>query len=85
MGPGGQVCKMVYFQSKTPNLGKIGKENVVIFCDQLEYFTAIWYNFWHFAIVFGHLVHFPVLICLDQEESGNPVFNPPFHSHSYFS
>jgi hypothetical protein len=33
-------------------------ENVGIFYDHLEYFTAIWYNLWLFGIVCGHLVYF---------------------------
>jgi hypothetical protein len=33
-------------------------ENVSIFYDHLEYFTAIWYNLWPFGIVCGHLVYF---------------------------
>jgi hypothetical protein len=33
-------------------------ENVVIFYDQLEYFTAIWYHLQPFSIVCGHLVYF---------------------------
>jgi hypothetical protein len=33
-------------------------ENVGIFYDHLEYFTAIWYNLWPFSIVCGHLVYF---------------------------
>jgi hypothetical protein len=33
-------------------------ENVVIFYDHLEYFTAIWYNVWPFGIVCGNLVYF---------------------------
>jgi hypothetical protein len=48
-------------------------ENVVIFYDHLEYFTAIWYNLWPFGIVCGNLVYFYVLICLDREKSGNPA------------
>jgi hypothetical protein len=32
--------------------------NVSIFCDYLEYFTAIWYTLWPFGVVCGHLVHF---------------------------
>jgi hypothetical protein len=51
----------------------LGIENVVVFYDLLEYFTAIWYNLKHFGIVCGHLVYsFSVLVCLDQEKSGNP-------------
>jgi hypothetical protein len=34
-------------------------ENVGIFYDQLEYFTAIWYSLWPFGIVCRHLVFFP--------------------------
>jgi hypothetical protein len=33
-------------------------ENVGLFYDHLEYFTAIWYNLWPFGIVCGHLVYF---------------------------
>jgi hypothetical protein len=33
-------------------------ENVVIFYDHLEYFTAIWHNVWPFGIVSCHLVYF---------------------------
>jgi hypothetical protein len=54
------------------NLEGLGMENVVIFFDHLEYFAAIWYNIWPFGIVCGHLVYFYVLVCLEQEKSGNP-------------
>jgi hypothetical protein len=33
-------------------------ENVGIFYDHLEYFTAIWYNLWPFGKVCRHLVYF---------------------------
>jgi hypothetical protein len=33
-------------------------ENVGIYYDHLEYFTAIWYNLWPFVINCGHLVYF---------------------------
>jgi hypothetical protein len=51
-------------------------------------FTAIWYNLWPFGkLMYGHLVYnlwpfgidcghlnnFQVLVCLDQEKSGNPA------------
>jgi hypothetical protein len=36
----------------------LGIENVVIFYDHLEYFTAIWYHLQPFGIVCGHLVYF---------------------------
>jgi hypothetical protein len=32
------------------NLEGLGMENVVIFYNHLEYFTAIWYNLWPFGI-----------------------------------
>jgi hypothetical protein len=48
-------------------------ENVVIFYDHLEHFTAIWYNLRPFGIVCGHLVYFQYfLVYLDQAKSGNP-------------
>jgi hypothetical protein len=40
------------------NLESLGIENVVIFCDHMEYFTAIWYTLQPFDIGCGHLVHF---------------------------
>jgi hypothetical protein len=33
-------------------------ENVGIFYDLMEYFTAICYNLWQFGIVGGHLIYF---------------------------
>jgi hypothetical protein len=33
-------------------------ENVGMFYGHLEYFTALWYNFWPFGIISGHLVNF---------------------------
>jgi hypothetical protein len=39
----------------------------VIFYDHLEYFTPIWHNLLPFDI------YFSVLVCLDQEKSGNPA------------
>jgi hypothetical protein len=32
---------------------------------------TVWYILWSFGIVCGHLVYFPVGVCLDQEKSGN--------------
>jgi hypothetical protein len=38
----------------------LGMENVEIFYNDLEYFTAIWYtiwyNLWSFGVVYGRLV-----------------------------
>jgi hypothetical protein len=41
---------MVCFQTKNPNLEGLGMENIVIFYDHLEYFTAIWYKFLRFGM-----------------------------------
>jgi hypothetical protein len=68
-------------------LENFGMENVGIFYEILEYFMAIWYILWQFGIFYGNLVYFMaiwyslwligiciflVLVCLDQEKSGNP-------------
>jgi hypothetical protein len=42
-------------------------ENVVVFYDHLEYFTANWYNLWPFGIVIWYI--FPVFW---TKKSGNP-------------
>jgi hypothetical protein len=48
-------CQMVYFRTKIPNLSKFRRasqtENVGIFYDCLEHFTAIWYRLGTFGIV----------------------------------
>jgi hypothetical protein len=36
----------------------LGIENVIIFCDHLDYFMAIRYNLWQFGTACGHLVYF---------------------------
>jgi hypothetical protein len=81
-----QGCQMVCFQTKNPNFGKKfwgpGIKNVVIFYDNLEYFTD-------FGKTYGLVVYFVViwyifyaLVCLDQEKSGNPVWEA---KKSFFS
>jgi hypothetical protein len=52
-------------------------ENVGIFQDHLEYFTAIWYYLWPFDIpVCGHMVYFfPIWYDWTKQKSGNPVVN----------
>jgi hypothetical protein len=35
----------------------------------------IWYNLWPFCIAYGPLIYLPVLVCLDQEQSGNSALN----------
>jgi hypothetical protein len=64
---------MVYFQNKTPNLGKFGRfegfamEDVGIFHGPLIYFTAIWYFkaiwyiLWPFGIFYGPLIYFTAI------------------------
>jgi hypothetical protein len=54
-------------------------ENVGVYYDHVEYFTAIWYNLWPFVKNCGHLVFFPTLLCLDREKSGNPAADRCFH------
>jgi hypothetical protein len=65
------------------------------------YFTAVWYHFWPFGIMHGRLVQFvsswytfPVLVCLDQEKTGNPdpnhlflsfTFKPTWHDMTFVS
>jgi hypothetical protein len=71
---GDQGCRMVYFQTKNPIWRALCRmEYVCIFYDHLEYFMAIWYNLWPFGMVCGDMVYFPILVCLDQDKSGNPA------------
>jgi hypothetical protein len=58
----------MYFQTKNPNLGKIWR---ALEWKMLSYFITIWYKLWPFGVVCSHFVYFPVLVCLDQEKSGN--------------
>jgi hypothetical protein len=50
-------------------------ENVVIFYDNLEHFSVIWYNLCPFAVIW---YIFPVLVRLNQEKSGNPELKQKF-------
>jgi hypothetical protein len=56
-----QDCHMVYFHSKTPDLGlflrALDWKMLVYFMALFEYFTAIWYILWPFVIFYGHLVN----------------------------
>jgi hypothetical protein len=64
---GNQVCQMVYFQTKNPNLGKFWRvlqwKLLAHFC-RLVYFTAIWYILWSFDMFppFWYVV--PSKICI---------------------
>jgi hypothetical protein len=49
-------------------------ENVGIFYDHSEYFTAIWYNLWPFDIVCGHLVCHSQFIMLGPRKIWQPWF-----------
>jgi hypothetical protein len=53
---------MVYFHTKNPNLDNFFEghrmENICIFYNHLEYFTAIWNNLWPFGIVCSIMVCF---------------------------
>jgi hypothetical protein len=50
-------------------------ENVVMLYDHLEYFSVVWCNLpiavWYFLCLVWYI--FPVLVCLDEEKSGNPA------------
>jgi hypothetical protein len=69
---------MVYFKTKSPNLGKFWRalnwNNVYIF--------PIWNNLRTFGIFYNHLVHFVFVWYIfssfgiaEQEKSGNPGFS----------
>jgi hypothetical protein len=68
-----QGCQMVYYHSKNPNLGV----NYWVY----RYFITISNILRPFGVLYGNLVWFvviwyifPVLVCLDQEKSGNPAY-----------
>jgi hypothetical protein len=56
-----QGCQMVYFKTKKSKFGLIIEglriENVGIFYDNLQYFTAVCNILWPFGIFCGHLVN----------------------------
>jgi hypothetical protein len=71
-----QGCQMVCFQTQNPNLGKFWR---ALEWKMFVYFMTIWNNLRPFDIIYGRLVKFvviwyifPILVCLDQEKSGNP-------------
>jgi hypothetical protein len=51
-------------------------ENVGIFYNHLEYFTAIWYNLWPFGIVCAHFEYFSQFGMIGPKKSGNTDFHP---------
>jgi hypothetical protein len=69
---------MVCFQTKNPDFGKIWR---ALEWKMLLYFMTIWNILRPFGIIYGLLVQFVViftifcsfLVCLDQDESGNPA------------
>jgi hypothetical protein len=71
-----QVCQMVSFLAKNPNLGKFWR---ALDWKMLIYFMAIWNILQTFGIFYDHLVHFVFILCsfgtfgiIHQEKSGNP-------------
>jgi hypothetical protein len=60
---------MVYFHTKSPNLGQFWR---ALELENVSLFMTIWYNLLPFGIDCSHLVYFPVLVCLDRQKSGNP-------------
>jgi hypothetical protein len=70
---------MVSFQTKNYTFGKIWS---ALELKMSQYFMTIGNMFWSFGIIYSRLVYFvvvwyifPVLVCLDQEKSGNPEPN----------
>jgi hypothetical protein len=75
---------MVYFQTKSPNLGNFWR---TLDWKMLIYFIAIWNILWIFGIFYDHKVQFVILWYIScsfgtfisgfgiwrQEKSGNPV------------
>jgi hypothetical protein len=76
----GQVCQMVYFRTKNPNLGKFLRSSEGKSYDNLEYFTDIWYNFmaiWYnnMAICYNLLsfgIFFPFWYVWSKENLATP-------------
>jgi hypothetical protein len=67
---------MVYFHTKSPNLGISWR---ALEWKMFVYFTIIWNILWTPGVFYGRLVQFvfiwyifPVLVILDLEKSGNP-------------
>jgi hypothetical protein len=83
-----QGCQMIYFQTNNYNLGKFWRalqwKMLVYFMDIWSILLyIIWYTLWQFGIFYGYWFYIiPVLVCCNQEKSGNPV---PVHlSNVYF-
>jgi hypothetical protein len=73
--------KIAYFNSKTPNMDKIWS---ALEWKMLLYFITVWNIFQSFGKICNCLVYFsvlwfifPILVCLDQEKSGNPFRQLP--------
>jgi hypothetical protein len=49
-------------------------ENVGMFCDHLEYFTAIWYNLWPFDIICGNLDYCSPFVIFGQRKIWQPCY-----------
>jgi hypothetical protein len=70
-------CQKVCFQTKNPNFGKILR---ALEYKMLLYFMTFLNILWLYDIIYSVLVQFgviwyifSVLVCLDQEKSGNPA------------
>jgi hypothetical protein len=71
-----QVCQIVSFRTKNPNLGKFWR---VLERKNLKYFRAFWNILWTFGIFYYHLVRFVFIWyifsgfgIMYQQKSGNP-------------
>jgi hypothetical protein len=75
---------MVYFQTKNPNFWRALEWKMLV------YFMTIWYILWQCGIIYGRLLLFlviwyifPILVCSDQEKSGNPAESDPIISENH--
>jgi hypothetical protein len=80
-----QGCKMVYFQTKNPNLGNFlrvfQRKMLVFFYEHLVYFATIWYTLWTFGIVCGNLVYFSTFWYVVPRKIWQPWTQPTFFVH----
>jgi hypothetical protein len=76
----GRVARWHIFWNQKSQFGQIleglAMEDVGVFYGHVVYFMCIWYILVSFGIFMVIWYIFPVLVCLDQEKSGNPGPDP---------
>jgi hypothetical protein len=84
--PEDQGCQMVYFKTKTPNLGGVlqWKMWVYLFYGHLVYFMTIWYILGQFGIVYGIGIYFPRFGMLHQNNLATLPRTASFNTLSNF-